>query len=75
MGIRDTVLMGSKKHNRVGGVEGYEVKLWHHDVDKPRAAKIIPEGRPRSFLDIYMKQNKGKPAPTAYNIMKSIENK
>lgn len=75
MSLRETVLMGSKKHNRVGGIEGYEMKLWNHDIDKPVAVKFLPPGRPRSFLDVYMKQKKAVPAPTTYNIMKSIESK
>ena len=39
------------------------------------AVKFLPPGRPRSFLDVYMKAKKGVPAPTSYNIMKSIESK
>ena len=55
MSVRETVLMGSKKYNRVGGIDGYEVKMWDHDIEKPIAVKFLPPGRPRSFLDVYMK--------------------
>jgi len=35
MSVSETIRMGSKKSNQQYGIGGYEVKLWHHDVNKP----------------------------------------
>jgi len=58
MSVSDTVKMGSKKMNQQYGIGGYEVKLWHHDVNKPIVFGIHEDKnskKPRHYLDILMK--------------------
>ena len=51
--MNETATFGNKKANAGGmGVAGYEIKLWHHDVDKPLSYGIHKDrGKPRHFLD------------------------
>ena len=68
MTVNESIRVGSKKFNQIGGIPGLEHKLWNHDVDKSKAVKFLPEGRPRSFLDQYLKVKKSVPPPNQYNV-------
>ena len=56
------------------GVEGYELKLWHHDVNKPLSYGIHKDvgKKPRHFLDDIMRQKKIVPPPNQYTIAKDL---
>ena len=57
------------------GIEGYEIKLWHHDINKPLSYGIHKDKvskKPRHYLDSYMKTKQYVPAPTTYNIAKDL---
>jgi hypothetical protein len=56
--------MSSKKFSHVGGIKGYEVKLWHHDVIKPIIYGIHKDMKPRHYLDTYLRAKAHVPAPT-----------
>jgi hypothetical protein len=63
--------MGSKRLNQQYGIQGYEVKLWHHDVDKPIVFGIHQDKnskKPRHYLDPLIKQKEHVPPPTTYNV-------
>ena len=52
--------MGSKKTAQTG-IPGYEMKLWHHDVDKPIVFGIHKEIKPRHYLDDLLRSKKHVP--------------
>lgn len=64
--------MSSKKFSHVGGIQGYEVKLWHHDVIKPIIYGIHKDLKPRHYLDNYLRAKAYVPAPTSYTIAKDM---
>lgn len=64
--------MSSKKFSHVGGIPGYEVKLWHHDVIKPIIYGIHKEIKPRHYLDTYLKGKAHVPPPNSYTIAKDM---
>lgn len=45
------------------GIEGYELKKWHHDVNKPIVYKIHPMKKATHFLDGVLKSKKDVPSP------------
>ncbi len=55
-----------------GALSGYEVKLWHHDVNKPIVYGIHAEKKPRHFLDDYLRSKKNVPSPHAYTTAKDL---
>ena len=55
------------------GIKGYEVKLWHHDTQKPIAFGIHKHSRPHHYLDELMRIKAEVPAPTSYNLRKGFE--
>lgn len=54
------------------GIAGYELKLWHHDVNKPIIYGIHKELKPRHYLDEILRQKKMVPSPNTYNVMKDM---
>lgn len=54
------------------GIPGYDMKLWHHDVNKPIIYGIHKEIKPRHYLDEYLKTKKIVPPPNTYNMMKDF---
>lgn len=55
------------------GIKGYEVKLWHHDINKPVSFGIHKHQRPHHYLDELMRVKKEVPAPTSYNVRQGLE--
>ena len=55
------------------GIKGYEVKLWHHDIQKSIAFGIHEHSRPHHYLDELMRIKAEIPAPTSYNLRKGFE--
>jgi hypothetical protein len=49
----------------------YTLKLWDHDIDKPRIAGFHKDIKPRHYMDTYMKSKKGIPGPGHYPISKT----
>ena len=72
LSVSETIKMGSKKTNQQNGIEGYELKLWHHDVDKPIVYKIHKKLKEKHYLDDYLKTKKIVPPPDTYNIAKDF---
>lgn len=70
LSVSDTVKLGSKKNSNQGGIAGYDLKLWHHDVDKPIIFGIHKEIKPRHYLDDILRVKKGVPPPNTYNVRK-----
>ena len=64
--------MSSKKFSHVGGINGYEVKLWHHDVQKPIIYGIHKDIKPRHYLDSYLKTKQHVPSPSTYTVAKDL---
>lgn len=62
--------MGSKKTSQVG-IPGYEMKLWHHDVNKPIIFGIHKEIKPRHYLDDLLRSKKNVP-DAKYQIAKDF---
>jgi hypothetical protein len=62
--------MGSKKMSQVG-IPGYDMKLWHHDIDKPIVFGIHKEIKPRHYLDDLLKSKKHVP-DAKYQIAKDF---
>ena len=54
------------------GIKGYEVKLWHHDTQKPIAFGIHKHMRPHHYLDDLMRMKANVPAPTSYELRKDL---
>ena len=73
LSVSEQVKLGSKDSQF--GISGYEVKLWHHDVNKPLNYGIHKEIKPRHYLDQFMRSKAYVPAPTAYNVAKDLNNK
>jgi hypothetical protein len=71
LSVSDTVKLGSKKMS-YNGIPGYDMKLWHHDVNKPIIYGIHKEIKPRHYLDEYLKTKKIVPPPNTYNMMKDF---
>lgn len=72
LSISETVKLGSKKNSNQGGIKGYDLKLWHHDVDKPIVFGIHKEIKPRHYLDDILRVKKGVPPPNTYNVRKDL---
>ena len=60
LSVSDTVKLGSKKTSQMG-IPGYEMKLWHHDIDKPIVFGIHKEIKPRHYLDDLLRSKKHVP--------------
>lgn len=63
--------------NKKGGGDGYlgkdyEVKRWHHDIEKPFVARFFKDIKPRHYMDPILKSKKHVPAPNAYNVAKDM---
>uniref|UniRef100_A0A7S3FZ33 Uncharacterized protein n=1 Tax=Strombidium rassoulzadegani TaxID=1082188 RepID=A0A7S3FZ33_9SPIT len=71
LSVSETVKLGSKKHSQLG-IEGYELKKWHQDINKPIVYKIHPEQKPKHFLDDVLRQKKDVPPPNTYNINREL---
>ena len=71
MTVNEMAKMG-RKTTLGSGIEGYEVKLWNHDIEKPITYGIHNEcglrKKPRHYLDQYLRNKAIVPAPTAYNV-------
>jgi hypothetical protein len=73
MTISETIKMGSKKMSQQGkGIPGYDLKLWHHDVNKPIIYGIHKDIKPRHYLDDILRVKKGLPPPTTYEVRKDF---
>lgn len=71
LSVSETVKMGSKLMNQQYGIQGYELKLWHHDINKPIVFGIHQDKyskKPRHYLDPLIKQKEHVPPPTSYNV-------
>ena len=67
--------MSSKKYSQAAenhGIAGYEMKLWHHDVNQPTVYGIHKEMKKRHYLDTYMRSKAYVPSPANYNIAKDF---
>ena len=67
--------MSSKKYSQAAdghGINGYELKLWHHDVHKPVIYGIHKETKKRHYLDTYLRSKAHVPSPHQYNIAKDM---
>ena len=71
LSVSDTVKLGSKKNSQMG-IPGYDLKLWHHDVNKPIIYGIHKELKPRHYLDDILRQKKMVPPPDTYNVRKDL---
>jgi hypothetical protein len=72
LSISETVKLGNKRDSNIGFIPNYEMKLWHHDVNKPIIYGIHKELKPRHYLDEILRQKKGVPPPNTYNVMKDL---
>jgi hypothetical protein len=64
--VSETVRLGTKKDSN-GGLEGYELKKWHHDINKPLITVIHAPGKKvPHFLDGVLTTKKNVPAPNTY---------
>ena len=72
---RDQALMQcrSVQQELEAGIKGYEVKLWHHDTQKPIAFGIHQHQRPHHYLDDLMRMKANVPAPTSYELRQGLE--
>ena len=71
LSVSETVKLGSKKTSQVG-IEGYEMKMWHHDVNKPIIYGIHKDIKPRHYLDDVLRTKKIVPPPTQYTVAKDF---
>lgn len=74
--VNEMATMGSKRTQNNIGIDGYEVKLWNHDISKPVSYQIHKESglrkKPRHYLDNILRSKAIVPAPTTYNIAKDL---
>ncbi len=71
--VGETVKLGSKNMNQTGLLKNYELKKWHHDINKPIIYGIHKEkGKPRHFLDDILKAKKIVPSPNTYDTSRSF---
>jgi hypothetical protein len=71
LSVSETVKLGSKKTSQVG-IEGYEMKMWHHDINKPTIYGIHKDIKPRHYLDDILRSKKIVPPPTQYTVAKDF---
>lgn len=71
LSVSETVKLGSKKTSQVG-IDGYEMKTWHHDVNKPILYGIHKDIKPRHYLDDILRVKKSVPPPTQYTVAKDF---
>lgn len=71
MSVKDMVsyLDGGQEDSYLG--PNYKLKLWDHDIDKPRVAGFHKDIKPRHYMDPYLKSKKGIPGPGHYPISKN----
>jgi hypothetical protein len=73
MPISDMIKYNDKKNAAAGYLgKDYELKKWHHDVDKPFVVNFHKDVKPRHFMDPMLKSKKNMPAPNAYNVAKDL---
>jgi hypothetical protein len=56
-------------------LKDYELKKWHHDIDKPFVVGIHKDIKPRHYMDPMLKSKKLVPAPNAYQISRELTSK
>jgi len=69
MSVKDMVsyIDGRDESSYLG--PNYKLKLWDHDIDKPRVTGFHKDLKPRHFMDPYMKSKKGIPGPGHYPVV------
>eukprot|EP00356_Strombidium_inclinatum_P016753 CAMPEP_0170506206 /NCGR_PEP_ID=MMETSP0208-20121228/54036_1 /TAXON_ID=197538 /ORGANISM="Strombidium inclinatum, Strain S3" /LENGTH=339 /DNA_ID=CAMNT_0010787583 /DNA_START=392 /DNA_END=1411 /DNA_ORIENTATION=+ len=65
--------IGQQEYELTGLLKNYELKKWHHDVNKPIIYGIHKEkGKPRHFLDDILKAKKIVPPPNTYDTSRTF---
>jgi hypothetical protein len=71
MSVKDMVSYTDGKDEKLY-LPNYEIKKWDHDIDKPRIAMFHKDvgGKPRHYMDPFLKTKKGIPGPGHYPMKK-----